>query len=222
MEDVGSGVQFGDWRSARAKLRTLREEGERKSWEVVVLGERLLREYGGKLGNEGIFLNKKAVARKKTVFLRWSSVGCPRTGAYRCAWRRESVPGRGSRNSKCEKLRCWFKGRIPLVQDCLFALEKQFPASVRVFRLRGMFLEASGEWVKLYGKWFHTGRGTGCHRLEQALELYNELLSADPGNSALQKRKVAIFKAKNDLPRAIAELNEIVKVWACGDCWGYW
>ena len=52
----------------------------------------------------------------------------------------------------------------------------------------------------------------GCLRLEQALELYDGLLSADPGNSMLQKRKVAIFKAQNDLPRAIAELNEIVKV----------
>lgn len=28
----------------------------------------------------------------------------------------------------------------------------------------------------------------------------------------VQKRKVAIFKARNDIPRAIAELNEIVKV----------
>ena len=61
MEDVSSGVEFEDWCSAREKLRTLREEGGRKSWEVVALGERLLREYPGKLGNEGIFLCQEAV-----------------------------------------------------------------------------------------------------------------------------------------------------------------
>lgn len=47
------------WREARAELCRLRENGERKSQRVVELGDRLLANYSGRLGDEG----KRALIR---------------------------------------------------------------------------------------------------------------------------------------------------------------
>ena len=67
MEDAST-VQFGDWHTARARLRTLREEGGRRSWEVADLGDTLLREYAGKLGNEGTSLKNERYTARGFVF----------------------------------------------------------------------------------------------------------------------------------------------------------
>ena len=48
-----SKVIWKDWRTVRDQLREWREDNLRRSKETVELGERLLKEYSSKLGDEG-------------------------------------------------------------------------------------------------------------------------------------------------------------------------
>ncbi|XP_077990305.1 ER membrane protein complex subunit 2-like [Glandiceps talaboti] len=83
-------------------------------------------------------------------------------------------------------------GRMDLASACIRDLESQFPNSLRVKKLKGMKLEA-------------------LQKFEEALEVYNDILEEDEANAVVRKRKVAIHKARKNIPLAIKELNEHVK-----------
>ncbi|XP_070533693.1 ER membrane protein complex subunit 2-like [Ptychodera flava] len=83
-------------------------------------------------------------------------------------------------------------GKIEIASACIRDLERQFPNSIRVKKLKGMRLEALEKW-------------------EEALEIYNDILEEDEANAVVRKRKVAIYKARKNIPGAIKELCEHVK-----------
>jgi len=74
-----------------------------------------------------------------------------------------------------------------LADQCIGKLKKNFPSSIRVAKLDAMRLEASGD-------------------LDEALDVYNNLIEKDPTNSGVRKRKVALLKTKGDYAAAIKEL----------------
>ncbi|CAG8494923.1 3743_t:CDS:2 [Diversispora eburnea] len=76
-----------------------------------------------------------------------------------------------------------------LAKTCLERLEKRFPKSPRVKILNGMKLEAED-------------------KLDEALELYDEILKNDDSNIATIKRRIAVFKAKGQDQRAIEALTQ--------------
>lgn len=47
---------------------------------------------------------------------------------------------------------------------------------------------------------------------DKALKILNDIIKADPTNSAARKRKVAVFKAQNKIPEAIKELVDYLKM----------
>jgi hypothetical protein len=56
IQDVSSmAVTFTNWKKARDTLKDFRETGKRESAATVSLGRVLLKDYSGKLGDEGIF-----------------------------------------------------------------------------------------------------------------------------------------------------------------------
>ena len=82
--------------------------------------------------------------------------------------------------------------RLQLAERCLEALEKQFPKSKRVLKLRGMLYEADGQY-------------------DLANRIYDELLEADPANLQVQKRKIAMLKEQNKIEETIAQLNKYLE-----------
>lgn len=82
--------------------------------------------------------------------------------------------------------------RLQLAERCLEALEKQFPKSKRVMKLRGMLYEADGQY-------------------DLANRIYDELLEADPANLQVQKRKIAMLKEQNKIEETIAQLNKYLE-----------
>ena len=49
-------------------------------------------------------------------------------------------------------------------------------------------------------------------RYSEALKLYEEVLGDQPTSVVLWKRKVAVFKARGDIDKAVAELNTLLTV----------
>jgi tetratricopeptide (TPR) repeat protein len=84
-------------------------------------------------------------------------------------------------------------GDLETAESCHSKLKNQFPGSVRVQKLRGMILEASGKY-------------------SEAFKFYEAALEAEPTSSVLWKRKVAVFKAMGDTDSAISELNALLSV----------
>ena len=82
--------------------------------------------------------------------------------------------------------------RLQLAERCLEALEKQFPKSKRVMKIRGMLYEAHG-------------------RYDIANRIYDELLEADPANLQVRKRKIAMLKEQNKIEETIVQLNEYLE-----------
>ncbi|KAG8196762.1 hypothetical protein JTE90_014495 [Oedothorax gibbosus] len=82
--------------------------------------------------------------------------------------------------------------RLDIAQECLEALDKQFPGSLRVRKLRAMELEA-------------------LERYDDALTLYDSILQHDESNSVIYKRKVSVLKAQNKIPEAVKELTDYLK-----------
>ena len=82
--------------------------------------------------------------------------------------------------------------RLQLAERCLEALEKQFPKSKRVMKLRGMLYEADGQY-------------------DLANRIYDELLEADPANLQVRKRKIAMLKEQNKIEETIAQLNKYLE-----------
>lgn len=83
--------------------------------------------------------------------------------------------------------------RIKLADQCIEELLNEFPGSIRVHKLKAMRLEA-------------------LERYDDALQLLEKLIKLDATNGALQKRKVAILKAKGKISEAISELVNYLKV----------
>lgn len=82
--------------------------------------------------------------------------------------------------------------RLQVAERCLEALEKQFPKSKRVMKLRGMLYEADGQY-------------------DLANRIYDELLEADPANLQVRKRKIAMLKEQNKIEETIAQLNKYLE-----------
>ncbi|XP_044761337.1 ER membrane protein complex subunit 2-like [Coccinella septempunctata] len=82
---------------------------------------------------------------------------------------------------------------VDIAQKCIWRLYKEFPDSLRVKKLEAMYHEASENY-------------------EKALSIINEIIKADPTNSAARKRKVAVLKAQNKIPEAIKELVDYLKI----------
>ena len=82
--------------------------------------------------------------------------------------------------------------KMDLATMCLRELKTQFPNSVRVQKLNAMRLEAFDKY-------------------EDAEQIYEKILEAEPANSVVRKRLVAILKAQNKIAEAVKELNEYLK-----------
>jgi len=82
--------------------------------------------------------------------------------------------------------------KMDLATMCLRELKTQFPKSIRVEKLNAMRLEA-------------------FEKYEEAEQIYNKILEAEPANAVVRKRLVAILKAQNRVGEAIKELNEYLK-----------
>eukprot|EP00455_Lapot_gusevi_P045096 TRINITY_DN5733_c0_g1_i5.p1 TRINITY_DN5733_c0_g1~~TRINITY_DN5733_c0_g1_i5.p1 ORF type:complete len:209 (+),score=32.56 TRINITY_DN5733_c0_g1_i5:193-819(+) len=77
-------------------------------------------------------------------------------------------------------------------------LIKQFGSGLRVRRLRGMWLEANGDFQK-------------------ADEVYTSILKEDPTNMMAWKRKIALLKAGSPPPVVISELNNYLEIFQTDD-----
>ncbi|XP_068635357.1 uncharacterized protein [Aristolochia californica] len=82
--------------------------------------------------------------------------------------------------------------RLDVAKDCINTLQKKFPGSLRIGRLEGMFLEAKGSWA-------------------DAEKAYSCLLEENPLDQAIHKRKIAMEKAKGNIPSAIELLNKYLE-----------
>jgi len=83
--------------------------------------------------------------------------------------------------------------KLDVADQCLQRLRGQFgPESLRVQRLEGLRLEASEDW-------------------SGALDIYEQILQEDDANSAARKRKVAIWRQRGEIGRAVAELNRYLR-----------
>lgn len=82
--------------------------------------------------------------------------------------------------------------KMDLATMCLRELKTQFPDSVRVQKLNAMRLEAFDKY-------------------EDAEQIYEKILEAEPANAVVRKRLVAILKAQNKIAEAVKELNEYLK-----------
>ncbi|XP_001603293.1 ER membrane protein complex subunit 2-like isoform X2 [Nasonia vitripennis] len=82
--------------------------------------------------------------------------------------------------------------RLSLADYCLKVLMKEFPGSLRVHKYHAMHLEA----LEMY---------------DEALEVLDSIIKRDETNAAPRKRRVAILKARGQIPEAIKELTEYLK-----------
>eukprot|EP00897_Mesotaenium_endlicherianum_P008907 jgi/Mesen1/8044/ME000043S07426 len=88
-----------------------------------------------------------------------------------------------------------------VAKECVGALLKKFPDSIRVGKLEGMWFEATGNFT-------------------QADKIYSSFLEEFPGDAALRKRQVAMLKAQGDLPAAVDALNKYLETFmADADAW---
>eukprot|EP00252_Welwitschia_mirabilis_P023942 TRINITY_DN6910_c0_g1_i2.p1 TRINITY_DN6910_c0_g1~~TRINITY_DN6910_c0_g1_i2.p1 ORF type:complete len:304 (-),score=68.09 TRINITY_DN6910_c0_g1_i2:341-1252(-) len=91
--------------------------------------------------------------------------------------------------------------RLDVAKEYVQILHKQFPGSVRVGRLEGMWFEAKGSWA-------------------QANKVYSGILEENPLDQHVQKRQVAIAKAQGNLSGAIALLTKYLEIFMADvDAW---
>ncbi|KRT79070.1 Tetratricopeptide repeat-containing protein [Oryctes borbonicus] len=84
--------------------------------------------------------------------------------------------------------------QLDIAEFCVRYLSKEFPYSLRVEKYKSMILEAQ-------------------ERYEEALDILENIISADKTNSAARKRIVAIFKAQGRNVEAIKQLTEYLKTY---------
>ncbi|XP_033726460.1 ER membrane protein complex subunit 2-like [Pecten maximus] len=82
--------------------------------------------------------------------------------------------------------------RFDLVDACISVLKDNFPKSIRVDRLRGMFFEAQ-------------------ERFNKAEDVYKSIIDRDETNMFAKKRQVSVLKAQNKIPEAIDKLNSYLR-----------
>lgn len=82
---------------------------------------------------------------------------------------------------------------MDLAKFCHKKLEKQFPDSLRVQRLKAMEYEAT-------------------ERYDDALDILNGIIKKDETNAAPRKRKVTIYKSQGMIIEAIKELTDYLKI----------
>ena len=82
--------------------------------------------------------------------------------------------------------------RMELAVKCLRALDKQFPKSNRVLRLKAMRKEVLGQY-------------------NDAKQIYEVMLEDDPANLLIRKRLIALTKVQNDPEETISALNAYLK-----------
>ncbi|XP_047134639.1 ER membrane protein complex subunit 2 [Hydra vulgaris] len=82
--------------------------------------------------------------------------------------------------------------RMDLALKCLRALDKQFPKSNRVLKLKAMRKEVLGQY-------------------NDAKQIYEVMLEDDPANLSIRKRLIALTKIKNDPEETISALNAYLK-----------
>ncbi|ORY06442.1 TPR-like protein [Basidiobolus meristosporus CBS 931.73] len=85
------------------------------------------------------------------------------------------------------------EGRFDLAKACLDKLQARFSKSHRVQRLQGMSLEAEG-------------------KLDEAYNLYSDILTEDPTNIMAVKRQIAIQKARGSTIEAIQSLSKYLDI----------
>ncbi len=83
---------------------------------------------------------------------------------------------------------------LEVCASLLAELEKQFPESQRVQRLRGLLLEAQGE-------------------TKEASKLYDKMLEVNQDNMLAMKRKICLLKATNKLNDAIKQLIKYLETY---------
>lgn len=92
-------------------------------------------------------------------------------------------------------------GEEDLARRCVDDLEKAFPKSIRVSRLRGMLLEMQG-------------------KFELAEEKYSIILERDPQNYRVMKRMCGLAKSRGNVPAAISACIAYLKLNAVDrDAW---
>ncbi|CAD7698419.1 unnamed protein product [Ostreobium quekettii] len=90
---------------------------------------------------------------------------------------------------------------LSVAATCMKAISRQFPDSVRAKRLKGMYMEATGN-------------------LDRADGIYDEILATDPCNEMILKRKATCKKTKGDIPGAIQALKHYVDIYMLDrDAW---
>ncbi|PFX26922.1 ER membrane protein complex subunit 2 [Stylophora pistillata] len=82
--------------------------------------------------------------------------------------------------------------KMDLATMCLRELKSQFPNSIRVQKLNAMRLES-------------------IDKYDEAEQIYEKILEAEPANGGVRKRLIAILKAENKVGEAIKELNDYLK-----------
>lgn len=83
---------------------------------------------------------------------------------------------------------------LEIAKECVGALMIRFPNSLRVGRLEGMWLEASGMFA-------------------QADKVYSDLLEDHPQDQLLQKRKICILKSQGNLLGAVDSLVKYLEIY---------
>lgn len=78
---------------------------------------------------------------------------------------------------------------------CLKALEKQFPSSVRVEKLRGIHCES-------------------CQKYDEAIKIYKKIMTEKPEDTVVRKRMISIHKQRGKTKEAIDELNLYLDMFA--------
>lgn len=82
--------------------------------------------------------------------------------------------------------------KMTVAEDCLVMLNKQFPGSQRVRKLKALRMEA-------------------LERYEDANDVYDIILGKDETNTVVRKRKIAVLKALGKTSEAIRELVDYLK-----------
>lgn len=90
---------------------------------------------------------------------------------------------------------------LPTAESILSKLQKQFPKSTRVQRLQGMIFESQG-------------------KFDDALQIYDSILKDNVADIFVRKRKVCVYKAKNDVPKMIEAINQVLQFFPAEvGCW---